>query len=93
MLIYRYCCLRAAVAVYAIEIEGGDAMFTEGAPECGAAVRRLGCVISHIFIVVSSSCAGFWALGVQPWSRIRLVASGESKLNARRVSVRLLRIG
>jgi hypothetical protein len=52
MLIYRCCRLRAAVALCAVEIEGGDAMLAEGAFECGATVRRLGCVISHIFIVV-----------------------------------------
>jgi hypothetical protein len=27
-------------------------MLAEGAFECGAAIHRLGCVISHIFIVV-----------------------------------------
>jgi hypothetical protein len=52
MLIYRCCRLRAAVALCAVEIEGGDAMRAEGAFERGAAVRRLGCVISHSFIVV-----------------------------------------
>ena len=52
MLIYHCGRLRAAVAIRAVEIEGGDAMLAEGAFECGAAVHRFGCVISHIFIVV-----------------------------------------
>ena len=56
--------LGAAVAIRVVEIEGGNAMLAEGAFECGAAIHRLGCVISHIFIVVllvvpswGSSCA------------------------------------
>jgi hypothetical protein len=52
MLIYHCCRLRAAVAIRAVEIEGGDAMLAECAFECGAAVTRFGCVISHIFSVV-----------------------------------------
>ena len=52
MLIDRRRRLRPTVAISAVEIEGGDAMLAEGAFECGATVRRLGCVISHIFIVV-----------------------------------------
>jgi hypothetical protein len=52
MLIYRCCRLRAAVARRAVEIEGRDAMLAESACECGAAIHRFGCVISHIFIVV-----------------------------------------
>ena len=51
MLIYR-CCRLPAVAIRVVEIEGGDAMFAESAFECGAAIHRFGCVISHIFIVV-----------------------------------------
>jgi hypothetical protein len=35
MLIYHCCRLRAAVAIRAVEIEGCDAMLTEGAFECG----------------------------------------------------------
>ena len=49
MLIYGCCRLRAAVAIRAVEIEGGDAMLAEDAFECGAAIHRFGCVISHIF--------------------------------------------
>jgi hypothetical protein len=52
--------LRAAVTIYVVEIEGGDAMFAEGAFEGGAAVHRFGCVISHIFIVV---LLPVWGLG------------------------------
>jgi hypothetical protein len=52
MLIYHRCCLRAAVAIRAVEIEGGDAVLAESAFERGAAIHRFGCVISHIFIVV-----------------------------------------
>ena len=52
MLIYYCCRLRAAVASRAVEIEGGDAMLAVSAFECGAAIHRFGCVISHIFIVV-----------------------------------------
>ena len=37
-----------------VEIEGGDAMLAVSAFECGAAIHRFGCVISHIFIVVES---------------------------------------
>jgi hypothetical protein len=52
MLIYHCCRLRATVAIRAVEIESGDAMLAEGAFECGAAIHRFGCVISHIFIIV-----------------------------------------
>jgi hypothetical protein len=52
MLIYHPCRLCAAVAIPAVEIEGADLMLAEGAFEYGAAVHRLGCVISHIFTVV-----------------------------------------
>jgi hypothetical protein len=51
MLIYHCCRLSATVAVRAVEIEGGNAMLAESAFECGAAIHRFGCVISHIFIV------------------------------------------
>ena len=51
MLIDDRCCLSAAVAVGATEIEGGDAMFAEGALERSAAVQLFGCVISHVSIV------------------------------------------
>jgi hypothetical protein len=44
--------LSAAIAICAVEIEGGDAMLTEGALERGAAIHLFGCVISHISIVV-----------------------------------------
>ncbi len=44
--------LRAAVAIRVVEIESRDAMLAEGTFECGAAVHRFGCVISHISIVV-----------------------------------------
>jgi hypothetical protein len=47
MLIDHGCRLRAAIAIHAIEIEGRDAVFAEGAFECGTAIQRLGCVISH----------------------------------------------
>jgi hypothetical protein len=49
MLIDRRCRLCAAVAISAVEIEGGDAMLAVSAFECGAAIHRFGCVISHIF--------------------------------------------
>lgn len=52
MLIDHCCRLRTAVAIHAIEIEGGDTMLAEGAFECGAAVHRFGCVMSHMSIVV-----------------------------------------
>lgn len=41
--------LGAAVALGAAEIEGSDTVLAEGAGERGAAVQRLGCVISHKF--------------------------------------------
>ena len=52
MLIYHSGRLRAPVAIGDVEIEGGDGMLAESARECGAAIHRFGCVISHIFIVV-----------------------------------------
>jgi hypothetical protein len=68
-----YCCrLRAAVAVRALEVEGGDAIFAEGALECGPAIHRLGCVISHIFMVVLLTVWIFGAIGARPSSRKRL---------------------
>ena len=58
MLIDRRCRLRAAVAISAVEIEGGDAMLAVSTLECGAAIHRFGCVISHIFN--PSTCLGLW---------------------------------
>jgi hypothetical protein len=49
VLIDRRCRLHAAVAISAVEIEGGGAMLTVSTFECGAAIHRFGCVISHIF--------------------------------------------
>ena len=51
MLIDRRCRLCAAVAISAVEIEGGDAVLAEGTLERGTAVQLFGCVISHIAIV------------------------------------------
>ena len=52
MLIYQSRRLGAPVAIDEVEIVGGDAMLAERTGECGAAVHRFSCVISHIFIVV-----------------------------------------
>jgi hypothetical protein len=49
MLINRCCRLCAAVAISAVEIEGGDAMLAVNTFECGATIYRFRCVISHIF--------------------------------------------
>jgi hypothetical protein len=46
MLIYHCCRLRAAVAIRAVEIEGGDAMLAVSAFECGATINRFGCVMT-----------------------------------------------
>jgi len=43
--------LRAAVAIRAVEIEGGDAMLAKSAFEYSAAADRCGYVISHTFTV------------------------------------------
>ena len=51
MLIYHRCRLRAAVAILAVEIEGGDAMVAESAFELGATAHRCGYVISHTHTV------------------------------------------
>ena len=51
MLIDHCCRLRAAVAIGAAEIEGGDAMLAEGACEGCAAIHRFGRVVSHISIL------------------------------------------
>jgi hypothetical protein len=51
MLIYHRCRLRAAVAIGAVEIEGGDTMLAERAIEFGAAAYRCGYVISHTLTV------------------------------------------
>ena len=47
MLIDVRCCLRAAVAVNDLEIEGCYSMLAEGAFERRAAIHWFGCVISH----------------------------------------------
>ena len=54
MLIDGSSCLGTTVAGGVVEIEGGDTMFAEGTGKDGAAVRRFGCVISHVFSVVLS---------------------------------------
>jgi hypothetical protein len=51
MLIDHRCCLRAAVTICAVEIEGSDAMVAESAFEYGAAVDRCGYVMSHTVTV------------------------------------------
>ncbi len=66
MLIDGSCCLGTAIAIGVVEIERSDAMFAEGTGEGGAAVHRLGGVISHIFIVVLLTGARFGAMGVRP---------------------------
>jgi hypothetical protein len=55
MLIDHGCRLGATVAIADIEIESGHGVLTESALECGAAVQRFGCVISHKSILVSIS--------------------------------------
>lgn len=52
VLIHHGRSLSAAVADGAVEIHCVDAVFAESAFERGATAQRLGCVISHIFIVV-----------------------------------------
>jgi hypothetical protein len=52
MLIHYCRSLGSAVADRAVEIYCVDAMLAESAFECCAATHRLGCVISHTFIVV-----------------------------------------
>jgi len=52
MLINHRCSLGAAVTIRVIEIQSSDAVLAEGTLECGAAIHRFGCVISHIFMVV-----------------------------------------
>ena len=59
MVIYHRRRLRAAVAIRAVEIGGGDAVFAERAFECGAAAHWCGCVISHTVTVPLSSVL-FW---------------------------------
>ena len=44
--------LGTAVTGSVVEVEGGDTMFAECTSKDGAAVRRFGCVISHVFSVV-----------------------------------------
>ena len=66
MLIYHGCSLRAAVAIHAVEVECGDTKLAEGALECGPAIHRFGCVISHIFYCSPSIGPAFGALGVRP---------------------------
>jgi hypothetical protein len=58
MLIDRCCRLRTAVAIHAFEITGGHPVLAEGAFECGDAIHRFGCVISHIFNGSPSICPG-----------------------------------
>ena len=51
MLIYHRCRLRAAFAICAIEIHGGDPMLAERAFESGTAADRCGYIISHTVTV------------------------------------------
>ncbi|MGA7382570.1 MAG: hypothetical protein WBX03_17095, partial [Terriglobales bacterium] len=59
MLINGGGCLCAAVAIGVVEIESGDTVLAESAGEGDAAVRRFRGVISHTFIVVLLTAAGF----------------------------------
>ncbi len=49
VLINRGCGLCAPITVEAIEIERGDGMLAECTFESGAAIKRFGCVVSHVF--------------------------------------------
>jgi hypothetical protein len=66
MLIDLRSCLRAAVAIRDLEIEGCDSMVAEGAFERRAAIHRFGCVISHIFNRSPSTCPGIGTIGAEP---------------------------
>jgi hypothetical protein len=69
--------LGAAVTLGGGEIEGGNAMLAQGALERGAAIDRLGSVISHVFSLVlylarlaSNGCATLgWNLSDAPENR------------------------
>lgn len=52
MLIDHHCRLGSAVAICAVEIEGGNAMLAARALECRAAIQLLGCVVSYLPILV-----------------------------------------
>ena len=54
MLIHCLCRLSAAVAIRAVEIQRADIMFANDAFERDSAVHRLGCVVSHITILVAN---------------------------------------
>ena len=58
VLIHHGRSLGTAVANRAVEILGVDVMVAGNAFECDAATHRLGGVISHVFIVVLTSCRG-----------------------------------
>jgi hypothetical protein len=60
------CCLRAAVAVRDLEIEGCNSMLAEGAFERRAAIHWFGCVISHIFNRSLPTRPIVGALGAEP---------------------------
>ena len=51
VLVHDRCRLSAAVAIRAVDIHSVDAMLAEVAFECGAAIRRFGCVVRHCFML------------------------------------------
>jgi hypothetical protein len=88
MLIDHRCCLRAAVTIRAVEIEGSDAMVAESAFEYGAAVDRCGYVMSHT-VTVPLPPVLFWdrrcatleqaALTRQPEGRLTIAHAAEKE--------------
>jgi len=54
VLVHRLSRLSAPVAIRAVEIQRADAMFANDAFERDSAVHRLGCVVSHITILVAN---------------------------------------
>ena len=87
VLIYNGCRLHAEVAIHVVEIESGDAMFAHGAFECGAAIHRFGCVISHIFIIdlLAATVPGNGCATLE-YSRKVMLLGAHRKFGGRKVS-------
>lgn len=67
MLIHSFCRLGARVAIRAAEIQCADTVPAGNTLERDALVRRLGCVTSHITIVVaySGGTSGHWVCNLR----------------------------
>jgi len=54
VLVHRLCRLGPSVAIRAVEVQRANAVFAGNALERNATVHRLGCIVSHVIILIAN---------------------------------------